>query len=120
MRIEIEISELARQMFGESLVNTAQDCIEREAERLWHIARSKPKERDRKPLGRPPLSMDERRFRELSELLLSVYQKRMEQLGEEFEPTLGPGYQELRNAIDAHDLATLVRIEQEKPWQKRW
>jgi hypothetical protein len=117
MKLEIELSELAEHMFGEEPARKVQDVVEREAQRLWHIERSKPKPKDLKPAGRPRMTQEERELRELAARLRSVFQKRRVFLGEEvFNRVLGGAYTELESAIERGDQTKLLEIEASKPW----
>jgi hypothetical protein len=118
MRIEIELSDLAAQMFGEDPALKIQACVEKEALRLWYIERSKPKER--KPVGRPALNVEDRRLKELIGTLQTIYLKLQDQLGLDFATIHGESFARLEALIGAKDLKGLEAFVLEEPWIKKW
>jgi hypothetical protein len=120
MRVEVELSERAEQFLGPNQAQTLARLAEKEALRLWHIERSKPKERAVRPVGRPRLSPQVKKAREIADWLGRVYitlQERFSKAG--FEEMHGEDYARLRKATAEDDLDTLLGFEKEKPWQKK-
>lgn len=115
--MELDISELAERMLGENPARRIQELVEREALRLWHIERSKPKAK--KPPGRPRLSDQEKAARQYATNLRAVYLRLKELYGESYQTAFGAQEAELEEAIEAGDVAKLVWFHNTQPWVKR-
>jgi hypothetical protein len=113
--IELELSELAWGMSA----STMEQALEKEALRLWHIERSKPRERDPKPLGRPRKSQQDKAVEELAEVLTSIYLKLQAVYGTGFDTTFGTQMEHLRTAVANKDFEALQEMLRLKPWTKR-
>lgn len=121
MSIEVQLDEFGEKVLRDSgvkdLQQFTQDLLLREVMRRWHILRSRPKDKLPSPVGRPPLSPEIKRVRELAETLSSVYLKLREFYGEEdFQRYFGAQYSALEAAIAASDLPTLVEMTEKQPW----
>lgn len=117
MRVEIEISELAEQMLGDNLKSKIEQLVVNEAMRLWHIERSKPKEKQ--PVGRPRQSDNEKMVRALGLTLRGIYKRLKELYGPDFEKAFGEQERVLETAIEDGDLDSLIKINTDQPWVRR-
>lgn len=120
MKIEVEISEKGERFLGPNYSEKVAKLAEKEAQRLWHIERCKPKTRPVRPLGRPPLAPEVRKAREIARIVGGVYIDLRRTLGNEaFERLHGADYRKLTEAIAHDDLSTLIDFEKGAPWQNR-
>lgn len=123
MELKLQISDFAKEVFErEQLDPEAYVCelAEREAKRLWHIQRCRPKPKEEvKPVGRPRTSVIQKKVAELGDTLREIYLKQKEFYGTEFEQYFGEQERTLEEAIKNLDLDTLVWFQQKQPWVKR-
>jgi hypothetical protein len=120
MRVEVELSERAELFLGPNHAEALAKLAEREAWRLWHIERSKPKERPVRPVGRPRLSPQVKKARELAAWIGGVYIVLQERFSKEgFETMHGDDYRRFQKATAENDLDTLLEFEKGTPWQNK-
>src|SRR5271169_193372 len=120
MKIEVELSERAEQFLGPKHSETLAKLAENEAQRLWYIERCKPKERPVRPVGRPRLTPETKKAREIAEVIGRVYVDLWGQLSNEaFERRHGDDYRRLREATAKDDLGVLIEFERDVPWQNK-
>ena len=120
MKIEIELSQKAEQFLGPNHSETLVKLAEKEAQRLWYIERCKPKERPVRPVGRPRLTPEAKKAREIAQVIGRVYVELRGQVGNEaFERRHGDDYRRLREAIAKDDLDVLQGFERDVPWQNK-
>lgn len=117
MKIEIELSARAERFLGSKHSETLANLAEKEAQRLWYIERCKPKERPVRPVGRPRLTPETKKAREIAEVIGRVYLDLRGQLANEaFERRHGDDFRRLREAIVKDDLDVLLGFETDVPW----
>lgn len=120
MKIEIELSERAEQFLGPDHSEAVAKLAEKEAQRLWYIERCKPKEHLVRPVGRPRLTPEKNKAREIAKFVGHVYVELRQQLSPEgFEKRHGDDYRRFQAAREKDDLDTLLGFEKEVPWQNR-
>lgn len=122
--MQITLSQFAEEVFEKAGINDLPGyltlLIEREAKRLWHIQRCKPKElKEPKPLGRPGLSVEAKRVRELGDTLKGIYLNLKQFYGPEYEDNFGEQERLLEDAIGRNDLGFLNQMLTQQPWIKR-
>jgi hypothetical protein len=121
--IEVDITggeELLEAAAGDAGTNVQayiQALVTKEITRLYHIERSRP--RERKPVGRPALGVEQKQVRELGRDLLGVYLKLRELHGADYEAAFGAQQREVEAAMESGDLETLMFYHAEQPWVRR-
>jgi hypothetical protein len=119
----VDISEEFAELIGRNSelepAAYAQTVLDKEAKRLFHVERSKPKTREAKPIGRPSISPRQKKVKELAELLRGVYQKKKEFYGVEYEGLYKAQETALEEAIAEESLEKLQLFIDTQPWVLR-
>lgn len=124
MKLELDISEFAEKIFlAEGVVDMGaflSTLIDKEALRLYHVHRSRPKPPELvKPVGRPRQTPAQKRVKELGDILREVYLKQREFYGDEYEQHFGEQERILEAAIEAENLEVLMEFQTTQPWIRR-
>lgn len=119
---DIYLSTLQRE--ADRLQLALQELLEliivREAQRLAHIERSKPKPKaEPRPVGRPPVSSAERQLRELVHHLDGVYGKLRLLYTDAYDAIYKEQEAQYRQMVENKDVVGLALFVKEQPWQKR-
>lgn len=121
MKIELDLTDAQLETLKDSGVENLtayfQLLIDREVDRLWHIWRSRPKDKLLRNVGRPKASPEDKKIAELADLLKGVYFKLQDFYGMDFPQHLAEQYQELEKAIEGRDLKKLQWFMEVQPWQ---
>lgn len=100
---------------GVSVEQYVSALVDREGTRLWHVLRCRVRPKDKKPIGRPPLTMRAREVRELGDTLRTIMFKRrgLNKPSLEWE-------EKIEQAIAGEDLEALQAMFDSQPWAKKW
>jgi hypothetical protein len=123
MKLEVEISDFAQEMLTKEGVLDfpayVASLVAREATRLYHIHRSKPKPVEPRAPGRPRQTPLQKRVKELGDILREVYLRQREFYGEEFEAHFGEQERQLEEAIRTENLDVLLEFQNTQPWVRK-
>jgi len=115
----VELLQRAAERAGQTLDQYVQGLIAQHCIKLAHIERCQPKPREPRPIGRPPLSAEERSLRELAGFLNTVYAKLKVLHGPEYEELFGAQERQYLQLAENKDFNSLNLFAREQPWQKR-
>ena len=93
--------------------------VGREVDRLWHIERSKPKGKEPRPIGRPPLSEQAKRAKEITSQLSGILGRLKTFYGAEYPARLRTLEEAVATASAQEDVVALSAILNEQAWTKR-
>lgn len=121
--MEVDITDFAQEMLTKEGVLDfpayVASLVAKEATRLYHVHRSKPRQREVRPVGRPRQTPEQKRIKELGDILREVYLRQREFYGEEFEAHFGEQERQLEEAIRTENLDVLLEFQNTQPWVRK-
>ena len=114
MEITVYIPDESVELLEEGPLKVAQELVDKELLRRWHVKRSKP--RERKPIGRPPVN---KRLRELVSQGNQMFQKLQQIAGVDFNRVYGIYFAQFDALCKAENVIALEDFLERRDWQRR-
>jgi len=118
VELTVYIPDESLGLLGEEPQKTAQDLIDREILRLWHVRRSQPKPpREARPVGRPPI---DKRWQEMVREGEAIFHKLWQHAGaKDFHRVYGIHEEQFRALVQARNSIALEEFLGRRPWEVR-